>query len=675
MISKTVMAIGIRCILVMFGLSVWFTSVQGAAAVQGNQSSRRVIDADSPRNEFSARQRMVERKMVELEGQLTLIADRIREKNPKKADRLINAYQESREKLITKKMAEVGRLLDQNKLPQAEETLDEVVQNLERLIRLLVNEKAPEVTKQEEIEALEKIKRDIQERVREQERQRQEVAKIDDKDAAAKKLAAQIEKLNGLIDDQKRAIDAAQKNRQGGLRALDRVADQQFKIRKETEGLAKELAESSDEKNKDEKTTDGDAKSGEPKDGKPSGGSPTDGKSGQGKAGKSQGGSPGETSNQGKDDQSKAPQPGQQALEKAAQQQRNAEEKLGSARADEARQSQEKALENLEKALSELKKEKRRIESLPPDAIKDMARRQRRTRDKAMEIVKKMNDAPRSKSENGDDSQSQPPQQTPGQEPMEQAGQSMKKAADQMDQGDSNQAKKQQKKAQKEMEQALDEIEERLNQLREETREEKLARLEARFKEMYERQKVATAMTIELDDKRLNLGAMNRRDQLLILRVGTDEQQISEFAQQAYDLMLEDGTSVVFPEAVQDLRTDLQQVAELLFEDKTDRFTQLLQKEIEAAILDLLDALQEAKNQKEGGGGGGGGGGKQPLLKKSAELKILRRQQQRLNRRTRRVQQLRGSEVADETLDHEVQKAAENQVKLLEMTERLMEKE
>ena len=184
-------------------------------------------------------------------------------------------------------------------------------------------------------------------------------------------------------------------------------------------------------------------------------------------------------------------------------------------------------------------------------------------------------------------------------------------------------------------------------------------------------------MTIDLDDKKVNLGPLNRRDQLLLLRVATDELEISEVGQQAYDLLLEDGTSVVFPEALQDLRADLDRVAALLYEEQTNRLTQLLQKEIEAGILDLLDSLEEAKNEEEssGGGGGGGGGGDQPLLKKSAELKILRMQQQRLNRRTRRVEQLRGGDVPDETLDREVNQSAETQIKLLEMTERLMEKE
>lgn len=680
------------------GLMLVILSLSSAPVLaQGASSSRRSQSSEKQRTEFGARQKLVERKMIELEGQLTLIADRIRKKDPTKADRLVEAYQQSREQLITRKMAEAVEMLDQNKLVEAGETLDEVVQNLERLIRLLINQKTPEVSKQQEIDMLEQMKQNIQQRIEEQKDQRQEVSKVSDKDAATEKLDSQIKKLDDLIQRQQDAIKQAKEKSESGLRALDKVADEQFEIRKETEDLAKDVADPSGKEDGegkpagedpeegkgkgesgkgdskegdpgDPKEGQGESKSGESGEGKPSDGSGGEGKSGKGKSGE---GEPGGGDSKGSSDK---PQPGQEALEEAAEQQKSAEEKLGSARAEEAAKDQQKALDNLEKAKSELKKEKRRIESLPPEALKDLARKQRRTRDKAMDLVEKMAEAPKSKQ--GDEEQDSGKPQTPGQQQMEEAGESMKQAAGKLDEGDTDQAQQDQKDAQKKMEEALEEIEERLDQLREETREEKLARLEGRFREMYDRQKVASAMTIDLDDKKVNLGPLNRRDQLLLLRVATDELDISEVGQQAYDLLLEDGTSVVFPEALQDLRVDLDRVAALLYDEQTNRLTQLLQKEIEAGILDLLDSLEEAKKESEsGGGGGGGGGGKQPLLKKSAELKILRMQQQRLNRRTRRVEQLRGGDVPGETLDREVNQAAETQVKLLEMTERLMEKE
>ena len=294
-----------------------------------------------------------------------------------------------------------------------------------------------------------------------------------------------------------------------------------------------------------------------------------------------------------------------------------------------------------------------------------------------MDIVKEMKESPKGKKEDGEGEQSQPKNQ-PGEQSMEQAGEAQEQAAKSMQEDNPEQAQKEQKKAEKKMEKALEEIEERLSQLREETNEEKLARLEARFREMLERQNVASVMTIEIEDKRFNLGEIRVRDQLLILRLATEELEISEIGQQAYDLLLEDGTSIVFPEVLQDLRSDLESAGKLLQSERTDQYTQLVQKEIETTLRDLIDAMEDAKKdgEKEGGGEGGGGeGGKQPLLKKSAELKILRMRQNRLNRRTKKLEMMREQPAMQDVVEKEISDAAKMQKKILEMTDNIMNKE
>ena len=215
-----------------------------------------------------------------------------------------------------------------------------------------------------------------------------------------------------------------------------------------------------------------------------------------------------------------------------------------------------------------------------------------------------------------------------------------------------------------------------MNQLRDETREEKLRRLEGRFQEMLDRQQSASAITVEIEDKKLNLGQLQRRDQLVTLRQATEEIEISELGQQAYDLLLEDGTSDVFPELVQNVIDDLVEVGKLLQQERTDQLTQLLQQEIESALLDLLEALEESKEEGQQGGGGGGGGGDQPLLKRSAELKMLKAAQLRLNRKTYQLDSIRNSnsDQPDDTLESEIEALSEMQSKLQEMANRIMEK-
>ena len=113
---------------------VWVASVSVLVAQDDTKSS-------DLKTELGLRQRLVERKMSELETKLTVIAEKLREKEPERAKLLVAAYQQSKERLITKKMAQISSLLDGEKYQEADQLLDEVIQNLESLIRLLTQQK------------------------------------------------------------------------------------------------------------------------------------------------------------------------------------------------------------------------------------------------------------------------------------------------------------------------------------------------------------------------------------------------------------------------------------------------------------------------------------------------------------------------------------------------------
>lgn len=221
----------------------------------------------------------------------------------------------------------------------------------------------------------------------------------------------------------------------------------------------------------------------------------------------------------------------------------------------------------------------------------------------------------------------------------------------------------------------MQEIEERLAQLREETQLEKLAKLEQRFREMLARQQAASKDTVDLDKKQIEQKELTRADRLAVGKVETEELAIAESAQQAYDIIYEDGTSVVFPEIVAQVRDDLIAVAQLLETKKVDSYTQASQKEIEITLAELIEALQKAQQQKEGGGGGGGGGqgGEEPLLPSSAELKLLKLSQLRVNRRTTSFEKARPKEL-EPVLKGEVMNISQRQSEIAEMTIRIIER-
>ncbi len=645
------------------------------------------------RNQLSERQRMVERSMAELEAKFEIIAQKLEEKEPERAARLVQALQQAKENLIARKMAEISRLLDEQKLEQAEAELDGVILNLEALVRLLLNEQEDTMSRQEEIDKLKQWREQIVAIKREQERQTRETDKIANKDETLRDLAAQIEAVEQLIKDQQEVIEETDRNRGSGLQALDGVADQQFDVRQKTEELARDIGGDSQQTASTEgepgTQPSGQEPSGQqPSDQEPSDQQPSDQQQqgqqqqgqqqqGQQQSGQQQSGQ--QQSGQQQSQQPQSKQPGQQPLENASQNQRQAEEELTSGKAARARMAEESALEELEAALAELKKEQRRIASLPPEAFEKMAQEQRRTENKAEDLARDMQNTPQSGQQGQEGQQGQPGQQQqqqgqPGQQSVQRAQKAMQNASGDLAEQDPERAVRQQERAEEELDKALREIEERLDQLREETREEKLARLEARFREMLARQQVATIMTMDLDDKKTHLGKIRRRDLLTMLRLSSEEYEISELGQQAYDLLLEDGTSIVFPEMVQQTREDLGRVAQLLESEQIGPLTQLIQREIEASLEEMLEALKQTRKNNEGGGGGGGGGNA-PLLRKSAELKMLRAAQLRVNRLTGQFDLIRPDGKLEGALKRELDNIRVRQADIVEMMIRIMEKE
>ena len=253
----------------------------------------------------------------------------------------------------------------------------------------------------------------------------------------------------------------------------------------------------------------------------------------------------------------------------------------------------------------------------------------------------------------------------------------MEKAAKDLRDKEPGGAAKHQDQAIKDLKKALDEIEERLKQLRDEMQLEKLARLEARFNEMLARQQKVTVDTITLDKRRPTSGGeLRRRDRNTVKKLAEEERVLAELAHQALEIIIEDGTSVVFPRIVAHLREDLQTVAGRLDVRKTGSYTQTVQLDIEQTLKELIDALQKAQQQKKkgGGGGGGGGGGDQPLLPNSAELKLLKSAQLRVNRRTKAVDKERDGKPLDELLQDEINKITALQEEIAVMTLEIIER-
>ena len=250
----------------------------------------------------------------------------------------------------------------------------------------------------------------------------------------------------------------------------------------------------------------------------------------------------------------------------------------------------------------------------------------------------------------------QPSEQPPrpadrAQQRLQRARQRMQDAIEQLEEAKREQAVERQEKALRELEQAKTELERILRQLREEELERMLVLLEVRFRKMLDMQVEVYDQTKSLESSQAS--APEHEIELASSRLARQERQIVREAERALVLLREDGTTVAFPEAVEQARDDMQAVANRLGKVKIGVITQGLEEDIITALEETLAALQQAlekareqKSQRQQQQQGSPGD--QPLVDQLAELRMIRALQNRINRRTLRYGEILGDEPAIE---------------------------
>ncbi|MEX2175211.1 MAG: hypothetical protein WD872_12685 [Pirellulaceae bacterium] len=623
---------------------------------------------------LGVRQQRVERMMEDLERKFISLQRSLGETEPERAKKLKETFDKAKELLIQQRMGDVTKLLDQARLDTATEGQKAILTDIRTLLEILLDEKSDRDKAREEFERLSEWKKQIEKLIGQEKGAKRESDKVSDKAKALADLQAKIKALEKAIEAQKQVIGATEEARAEGIQGLGKIAGEQGAVRQQAQAIANQIAkEAGDKKGPFEADTPqanppGDAKPGEAK--------PAEAKPGEAAEGAAE--SPSAPAASESAPNIRPAEPGEKPLGQAIADQQAAEGKLQEGKGKAAQQDEQTALSNLQRALGELKNEQSRIASLPPEAFEKMAGKQDDIKNQTANLDQKMQQAGSQSSgqpggEGGADGAGKP---QPGQQKVQQAQKSMQQASGDLRKQEPKDASRQQGKAIQDLEAALQEIEERLAQLREETQLEKLARLEGRFREMLARQQMATLDTAAFETKRQAEGELKRSDRLALGKVSAEEGALAEAAQLALDIILDDGTSVVFPDVVEQVRDDLLSVKKLLDTSRTDAYTQTLQKEIEITLEELIEALQQAQQQKEStGSGGGGGGGMEPLLPNSAELKLLRSAQLRINRRTLAIDAARPKDAElDETLRAEAQTITGRQAEIAEMTIQILER-
>jgi hypothetical protein len=235
-----------------------------------------------------------------------------------------------------------------------------------------------------------------------------------------------------------------------------------------------------------------------------------------------------------------------------------------------------------------------------------------------------------------------PSEKTPGREQLEQARARMQQAIDELRKQDRSQASREQERALSELLKAKEQLEEILRQLREEERELMLAALEARFRDILGRQLTVYNATVGLQAVPEDQRADRHRNRAVELARNEDE--IALLTAKVLTLLKAEGSSIAFPQAVEQLRGDMLSIARRLERVDVGPLTQAIERDVLESLEEILDSLQkelEKTKDRQSQPPQQQGQPRDPaLVDQLAELKMLRSLQYRINRRTQQLSRL-----------------------------------
>jgi len=261
----------------------------------------------------------------------------------------------------------------------------------------------------------------------------------------------------------------------------------------------------------------------------------------------------------------------------------------------------------------------------------------------------------------------------PGTQQVGAAAREMQQAADRLGQRQPAEAGQSEQDALQQLQAALDELDDALRQVRREESEETLTALGVRLRNMLTREQQVRASVATLDSK----GSPNwtRVDQLTLAESAELQQGVTDGCQATLRIVLDEGSTVIVPELMRQMASDMAEVAARLQRADTSPGTLGVLDDIIALLQEFLDAIEQkrqadARREQEGQAPPQG---PQPLLPGSAELKLLRSAQLRLNGRTRDIQV--SAPQTDDERSRTLERLSRRQRYLADLARRMNERE
>ncbi len=616
----------LQCIAV---IAVWFGGRVTLAQTPPAAGAAPAAEASVP---LASTQEAIRGRYLRFEITLHQLSEYLRKTDPQRADLLVRTIGKSKEGRVPEQLQALTELLKNDQLGDAIERQEDVLKQMQAMLDLLMSEDRKDEIEREKARIKDLIK---------------EVDKLIGKQTDARAETERGGDLSNLQKQQKHVADGAQKLVQkiDGQDAIKNAAKQREKEGKPKDANAKPKDSSNKADPKDGDDKDGDAKD---KDGKPTDGK--DAKPGEDKDGKDKDGKPDKNDPKNADKDGK---PGDPKDPKDAKPGDPKDGKPSDPKDGKPSDSPGKPKDGKPKDGKPQKGQSGEPQEMPPqdgDPPKDQ-------------------NSPDQQDQNGDDKK---PDKTPGREEVQKAKQEMDRAIEELKKNKKNKASDKQDQALAELLKAKEKLEEILRQLREEERAMVLAALEARFRDMLLRQEAVNNGTLAIHVVPVDKRSDRHRNRAVELARNEDE--ISLLAAKALTLLKEEGSSVAFPEAVEQIRDDMLTVARRLERADVGEITQNIEADIVESLREILEALQKEleklKDQKQ----------QQqqqqqqekkppPLVNKLAELKMLRSLQYRVNRRTKQMGRLvEGEQALDADVVGQLRQLSERQAKVQKAT-------
>ena len=609
-----------RWFLSVIAVACWSLAGETASAQNAPAVAVPAVEAPAP---LAVSQEAIRARYLRFENTLQQLSEYLRKADPQRADLLVRAIGKSKEGRIPDQLGALTELLKNDQLGDAIEREEEVIKQMQVMLDLLMSEDRKDEIEQEKARIKDLIK---------------DVDRLIGKQTDARANTERGGDPNDLQSQQKKVADGTEKLVQKieGQDALKNAAKQRDQEGKPKDANAKP-------KNPSDK---GDPKDGDPKDGDPKEGDAKDkdGKPGDDKDGKGDPKDP-------KDGKPKDAKPGEPKDGKPSDPK---DAKPSDPKDGKPSDSQGKPKDGKPQDGKPQKGKPSDPQDMPPqegDSPKDQ-------------------DSPDQQDQNGDEPK---PDKTPGREEVQKAKQEMDRAIEELKKNRKAKASDKQDQALAELLKAKEKLEEILRQLREEERAMVLAALEARFRDMLLRQEAVNNGTLAIHAVPLDKRSDRHRNRAVELARNEDE--ISLLAAKALTLLKEEGSSVAFPEAVEQIREDMLTVARRLERADVGEITQNIEADIVESLKEILEAMQKEleklkdEKQKQQQQQQQQQKKQEALVNKLAELKMLRSLQYRVNRRTKQMGRLvEGEQALDGDVVSQLRQLSERQAKVQKAT-------